>query len=219
MARGIVYCLTNPAMPELVKIGLVKSVKADALKARISALYSTGVPLPFELYYAVAVDKPKEKEDLLHRAFNDFRENPKKEFFRVAPERVVAAMELTGGEAVSVDDTPDAGIDQADIDARERSRKLQNRRLSNFKFSAVDIEKGKEITFVRDHTITAEVLDDKKIKFEGEEYSLSGAAKVILERSGLYGSVAGPNFWQYDDETLTERRKRMEADLDSDIDE
>lgn len=41
----IVYVLTNEAMPGLVKIGRTN----NELAARIRALYSTSVPLPFEL--------------------------------------------------------------------------------------------------------------------------------------------------------------------------
>ena len=42
---GTVYVLTNPAMPDLVKIG--KTTRDVSL--RLSDLYTTGVPLPFEV--------------------------------------------------------------------------------------------------------------------------------------------------------------------------
>jgi len=41
----IVYLLTNPAMPGLIKIG--RTTRKD-IKARMRELYTTGVPLPFE---------------------------------------------------------------------------------------------------------------------------------------------------------------------------
>lgn len=49
---GIVYVLTNPAMPGLVKIG---QTKRDKMDARLKELYGTGVPLPFECQYACRV--------------------------------------------------------------------------------------------------------------------------------------------------------------------
>lgn len=45
-AMSIVYVLTNPAMPSLVKIGCTENEDANT---RIAALYSTGVPVPFTI--------------------------------------------------------------------------------------------------------------------------------------------------------------------------
>jgi T5orf172 domain len=48
----IVYVLTNPAMPGLVKIG---KTYADDVGVRLGQLYTTGVPLPFDLAFACKV--------------------------------------------------------------------------------------------------------------------------------------------------------------------
>ena len=45
---GIVYVLTNPAMPGLVKIG---KTSRSSVKGRLRELYSTGVPVPFECVF------------------------------------------------------------------------------------------------------------------------------------------------------------------------
>ena len=42
---NIVYVLTNPAMPGIVKIG---KTNRDDPQVRMNELYTTGVPLPFE---------------------------------------------------------------------------------------------------------------------------------------------------------------------------
>lgn len=216
MNAGIVYCLTNPEMPGLVKIGRVEEDTTDALKRRMQVLYSSGVPVPFELHYAVAVDEVKQTENLLHDAFSHSRENPRREFFRIAPERVVAAMKLTRGRPVTVDNLSDGGDDaeigQADIAAQQKARQRENRRLSAFSFSGAGIEPGETLVFSRDDSITAKVLDDRKIEFEGEEASLSGAAGTILKREGLYASVAGTLYWRYNGETLREIHERKEAE-------
>ena len=54
--EGIVYILTNAAMPGLVKIGM--TARAE-IEARMNELYSTGVPLPFECSYAGRVPDVK----------------------------------------------------------------------------------------------------------------------------------------------------------------
>ena len=45
MNEGTVYVLSNPAMPVMVKIG--KTTRN--VEFRLSDLYSTGVPLPFNV--------------------------------------------------------------------------------------------------------------------------------------------------------------------------
>jgi hypothetical protein len=46
---GIVYVLTNPAMPGIVKIG---KTSRESVHTRLNELYSTGVPVPFECAFA-----------------------------------------------------------------------------------------------------------------------------------------------------------------------
>src|SRR6266481_8940048 len=86
----IVYVLTNESMPGLIKIG---RTNAD-LAARIRGLYQTGVPLPFELYFACEVQDSAFVEAQLHEAFGDHRVSKNREFFKLAPERAKAALSL-----------------------------------------------------------------------------------------------------------------------------
>ncbi len=172
------------------------------------------MPVPFELYYAVAVDDPQAAEKRLHDAFRPYRLNDKREFFEVTPHQVMAAMKLTGGDEVTItdapSDAPDAEVTQADIDARERAQARENDILPNFKFSMVNIPAGETITCFKDSNITAKVLDDKnKILFEGAETTPSGAAGIILERKGFARDAGAPSCWEYDGETLHARRMRM----------
>ena len=65
--EGYVYVATNSAMPNMVKIG---STTQHDPQSRITALFTTSVPLPFELEYAAAIaDDPARVERALHRAF------------------------------------------------------------------------------------------------------------------------------------------------------
>ena len=74
--EGSVYVLTNPAMPNMVKIG--KTTRNVEL--RLADLYSTGVPLPFECEYAAKVKDLDKTEKAFHKAFSPNRVNPKREF-------------------------------------------------------------------------------------------------------------------------------------------
>lgn len=87
----IIYVLTNEAMPGLVKIGRT----AGAVEERLSQLSShAGVPVPFECHFAAEVDNGIRVENILHRLFDPDRLNPRREFFRVEPERVVLAISI-----------------------------------------------------------------------------------------------------------------------------
>ena len=73
MNEGIVYVLTNPAMPKLVKIGKT----GRGVETRLNDLYTTGVPLPFECAYAARVEDMDKVEKAFHNAFGPYRVNPR----------------------------------------------------------------------------------------------------------------------------------------------
>lgn len=75
---SLVYVLSNPAMPSLVKIGRTSH---DDANIRIAQLYTTGVPVPFTLEFAARVQNAEEVEKAIHIAFGPYRINPKREFF------------------------------------------------------------------------------------------------------------------------------------------
>ena len=67
--EGVIYILSNPAMPGLVKIG-----KTTNLDDNMSSLYSTGVPVPFHCVYAKRVQNYSEVEKKLHLGLRSKRE-------------------------------------------------------------------------------------------------------------------------------------------------
>ncbi len=58
--KGVVYILTNQAMPDFIKVGITTN-----LKDRLSTLDNTSVPLPFTCVYAFEVSDYKKKEKAL----------------------------------------------------------------------------------------------------------------------------------------------------------
>lgn len=83
---GFVYILTNPAMPNLIKIGC--SQKNPHI--RKTELNSTGVPAPFEVAYFVIVPDFLAAEKLIHERLRDYRFSNNREFFKIS---VSAAIE------------------------------------------------------------------------------------------------------------------------------
>ena len=206
---GIVYCLTNPAMPDLVKIG-----RTTNIEQRLRSLDTTSVPVPFECVVAMEVDDDAETERLLHDVFGDHRVRSNREFFEVSADRVEAALRLTRGRDV----TPGSDVVE-DEEARLALNKARKKR-ERFNFDMVGIKAGAELQFhYREisndgEPFSATVASHNRITFEGEETSLSAAATGIMQRHGITWtdkwSAAGPLYWHYAGESLDERRRRME---------
>ncbi|MDA8619853.1 GIY-YIG nuclease family protein [Luminiphilus sp.] len=199
--EGVVYILSNPAMPGLVKVG-----KTINLQDRMKSLFSTGVPLPFRCVYAKKVRDCSEVERKLHKGLNSHRENANREFFRIAEEEIINFLELVEGEDV----TPREDIfeDKDDERAFEKATKIGQR----FNFSLVQIPVGATLTFIRDDAVTCKVISDSRVEFEGDQHSLSSAALIATNRMGFdWKSIAGPLNWKFEGEVLAERRARLES--------
>ena len=198
---NIVYVLTNPSIPDIVKIGVTSD-----LTARMRSLYNSSIPVPFKCYFACTVKDMEFVEKQLHDVFGDFRVNPRRGFFRVDPEKVVSILNMVMIEDVTPkEDIVDDEIEQRSLDKEKKFR-------GNFNFDMVNVPVGAVLYFVKDSTITSIVVDNHKIKFENELRSLSSSAAEIMHRMGYSGLVSGPRYWVYKGETLTKRRSRMEQE-------
>jgi hypothetical protein len=199
----IIYVLTNEAMPGLVKIGLT----TDSIESRISSLSATtSIPLPFECFFAAEVANCGKLEKQLHQLFSESRINPKREFFKVDPEKVVLAISIGDFKEI----TP--GLPQVDLVEQAALEQAKARR-PRLRLEALGINPGATLTFSRDETITAMVLEGGRLNFNGEVMSSSAAALKALHGLGYSTPAAsGSGYWKFDGELLDERRRRMETE-------
>lgn len=205
----IIYVLTNEAMPGYVKLGKTTTTLEQRMK-ELSG--STSVPLPFTCFYACTVKDSTFVERQLHDAFDHNRPNKKREFFQISPARIVAALKLV--ELENITPTDDLSVTPEDRQALEQAR---SERRSQFSFDIASVPVGAELFFMNDSNITAKVINNKSIEYEGKETSLSASAKKIL---GYKHGVQGTAYWLYEGEILDERRKRIElTDTSDDITE
>lgn len=80
--NGYVYILSNPCMPDLIKIGFT----ARNIDERIAELNSsTGVPEPFVLEATFCSINPERDEQIIHAELNEHRTNKNREFFQIEP--------------------------------------------------------------------------------------------------------------------------------------
>jgi len=205
LMKEIIYILTNPAMPNYLKIG-----KTTNLEQRLRQLDGTSNPLPFQCIYAVEVENDLNIEKLLHNTFKDKRIRKNREFFEIDEESAISALTIAGGKDV----TP-----QKDIVEDEDSQKALDIAIvkrERFNFEMIGIQPGTILEWARnddlDTNYTAEVISKNKILFEDQKLSLSATAVLLLKREGLnWRSAHGPGYWLYKGEKLWEIRNRLES--------
>lgn len=207
MSSGILYVLTNPVMPGLVKVGCTTGNVADRIRDLSAA---TGVPVAFQCHFAAQVDDMALKERTLHQLFSEKRINPRREFFEVAPEKVVLAIRM--GTFTEV--TP--GRIEIPVDeerAFEKAEAADTKKRSNIKLEAIGILPGTELTLSRGENVHAAVVNGNRVIYDGQEMSLSAAALLALRKLGYKTpSASGSDYWMYDGQTLDEIRLAKEAE-------
>ena len=189
-----VYVLTNPAMPGLVKIGRT----VNDVMGRISQLYSTGVPVPFDLAFACRVPDSVEVERAMHLAFGPYRLNSKREFFQIAPEQAIAILKLLHAEdATSEVNAEPRAEDQESLEAGQRLRK---KRRPNLDFEVLQIPVGAVLHSTHDDTEVT-VCSPRKVLLGTEELSLTAATERVIKQG--YAVAPGPH-WTYQGKTIRE---------------
>ena len=171
---SIIYVLTNPAMPGLVKIG---KTTQDNPQVRMNELNTTGVPQSFRCDIAVEVEDERadELEKALHKAFAPYRKNASREFFEIEPDQVKAILRTWSDK----DATPTA----QQGDERAAIRESKRTRRPNLNFEKMKVPIGSELT----STTTKEeatVISPRKVLFRGEEMSLTEATEKVRTEGG-----------------------------------
>lgn len=200
-----VYLLTNEAMPGLVKVGRTNG----DLAVRIRQLFQTGVPLPFELFYACEVANSMFVEGQLHDAFGDHRVSRNREFFRVAPERILAALKLAALREIRLgDEVFETAEDKADVVAAKRR--------SRFLLSMIGVKPGTVLQLAKEPNITCQTVDERnQVQFNGETTSLSDAAIKAYKQLGQeVVALSGPWEWMNEGRRLDEIRREIEDKSD-----
>ncbi len=170
---SIVYVLANPAMPGLVKIGRTSQ---DETATRLSQLYTTGVPVPFELKFACRVQNSDEVESALHTAFGPQRINPKREFFRIDPEQAIAILKLLHSEDATAEIAAQStGIDEQSLAAADELRA----RRPNLDFHEMGIPDGATLECPA-KSATVIVVGPRKVRLGDAELSLTAATRQVL---------------------------------------
>lgn len=208
MSLQIVYVLTNPAMPGLVKIG---STAQEEVEGRMKQLFSTGVPVPFDCAFACRVPDAYTVEKALHHAFGNTRINPTREFFRIEPDRVISILKLLHVDDVTaqVEQSIESEATQADLQAAETLKRSRRPRMD---FAELGIPIG-TVLISKEGGVQATVSASKLVIFNGEECSLTAATRKLLGLPDDYALQPSPH-WTHNGKTLKEIYEEFYAGLD-----
>ena len=199
MQYGIVYLLTNPCMPGLVKIGMTTQEDIDK---RMKELYTTGVPVPFECQFACKVKNTDcaKIEKALHTAFDPQRVNKNREFFRINVEQAKAILELFHHTDVTENVSEEIQNDLTDDDKAASSNAKSKRPPLNF--YEMGLKKGDVLVWKDDHSISVVITSDRKVSYNGEEVSLSALSAQL--KGYKVKHIQPTPHWLFNDKLLSD---------------
>lgn len=75
--------------------------------------------------------------------------------------------------------------------------------------ASLGIPKGATIHFIKDESITATLVDEKTVSYDGQNMTLVEAAKAAFKKSGTVGMAVGLSNWNYEGETLKSWKEKQ----------
>lgn len=113
---GYVYCISNPCMPGIYKIGMTERTPNERLKEANRS--NTWIPLPFIIEFSKYVSNPRQKESSIHKLLEKFSErvNQAREFFRINLKDVKLVFDIMEGDYYIEQPAEDGVIDKICIE-------------------------------------------------------------------------------------------------------
>lgn len=216
MAKGFIYILTNPSFPDYVKIGY-----ADDVESRVRQLNrSECTPYAFRVYATYETDA--RLTDLSLHAMID-KLNPElrsrdeidgkkrvREFYSMSAEDAYGIFEAMAEIHGTQDKLHLHTISKSAAKEEELAKTIAHQKKEKFEFARLGIPVGAELEFIHDKSIKVTVYDSKRtVIYNGEEWSLSALAKVLLKRNS---TVQGTLHFSYNGETISDLRERLEEE-------
>lgn len=215
---GVIYILTNPSFEAYVKIGY-----ADDIERRLKELNrSECIPFAFRVYATYEVSsrlsdlKVHELIDTLNpnlRSIDTFGGQKRiREFYAMSAEDAYSILKAIAAINGLTDKLKRYSMTESERQDEENAEDIAEQHMSraaNFTFSMCGIQIGEEIEYYNDSTIKCKVVSERKVLYQGKEYSLSALAKKL---SGRKSSIAGPRYFKYHGMWLNAIRREHEFD-------
>lgn len=162
-------------MPNLIKVG--KTTKHTS--RRMSELYSTGVPTPFELEFSAMVNNCDFSEKAAHKILSNYRVAGNREFFKISVKKALELILPVIGSYKIVDVKESHGIEQI---CRELAYRENQRREIEL---ARRIARQREDERRSDERLSKRKSIQEKILFEEQKLGRLGSRPLKKELSSI----------------------------------
>jgi len=203
---GFVYIIENEWMPKLVKIGITKNLKQRLKESG----QDTFVPCAFSLYYAIQSEQYEKLESFIHKTYDMFRVNEKREFFELEPE--TAKVMLKGLIEIGVaTEIPSSETDKisAEVSQELTASGVQAifRKRSKTTFKMLGIPTGTKLVYKNDNTHVCKTIDEiNQVEYNGIISSISSLSNKLTgsPTSGFY-------YFTFNNKSLADMRLELES--------
>lgn len=217
--KGVIYILTNPSFPDYVKIGY-----ADDIDNRLNQLNrSECIPFAFRVYATYEVNSRLsdlkihtiiDKLNPTLRSIDNFKGQKRvREFYAMAPQDAYLILEAIAEIHGCTDKLKLISPSEEELEAEVVAQEIKEEkreRLAPFSFDMCNIPIGSTLQFwstaTKSTELTCTVIDNKKVEYEGQIYSLSALASKL---SNVKYPVHGPCYFKYNGEWLNDIRDRL----------
>lgn len=134
-----------------------------------------------------------------------------REFYAMPPQDAYALLEAIAEIHGRSDKLTLAVPSEEEIKAEEVAQEIDtesSERATNFSFGKCNIPVGEKIEYCENAEITAMVVDDRNIEYNGEIMSLTALAKLL---TGKKYTIAGPKYFKYKGEWLNDIRHKLKV--------
>ena len=132
-----------------------------------------------------------------------------REFYAMSPEDAYSILEAIAEIHNCADKLKLVQPNEEEQKAEETAKDIDTEsteRAANFSFGKCQIPIGAKIEFCDNESITAIVVDDRNVEYNGETMSMTALAKIL---TGVKYAIAGPRFFKYKGEFLNDIRHRL----------
>ena len=217
--KPLIYILTSQSFPGYVKIG-----KTTDLPTRLKSLNDAScLPFRFRVYATYKVEKDLDTvEKIIHDMIDmidyslrareeiDSKRVREREFFELDKEKAyefLRGIAILRGDEHNLEMPEKTSQEKAEDKDAEREEKLVKRQ-KRLPFSEYGIPIGSKIAFFDNEAITATVINEWEVEYEGEKYKLSRLAAELLKkyRGQKTDNVRGQLYFTYKGKRISELR-------------